>query len=145
MSDLRKKKTSKSLNHSISEISNSSKVNQCLFQNEHILTLENIDRCNPLFPHNKSQVSSSRKKSASKNVPNKENKNLNNSRSVKKTSHLEIEKIIDEKNILIATQDRQIESLKQGIDRLRRDFDLERVEFEGKKIDDLTMLKKYER
>ena len=64
---------------------------------------------------------------------------------MKKPSHLEIEKIIDEKNILIATQDRQIESLKQGMDKLRRDFDMEKMEFEEKKIDGLTMLKKYER
>lgn len=52
---------------------------------------------------------------------------------------------MDEKNILIATQEKQIENLKAGLDKLRAESENVKVEKQHKHNQDLSMLKQYER
>ena len=86
-----------------------------MFKNDVLLDIHNI-KSNNMRNSKRSHTSSTKRKPTPKNNEIKENHLADKRNSC---TYATFSKLMDEKNILIATQEKQIENLKAGLDKFR--------------------------
>lgn len=84
---------------------------QQLEKNEILLDIRNIQKTNPLGNSKRSHTSSTKRKPSSN--ANKDNNNSSRGKEqIKNMSYTNLSKLMEDKNFLIANQEKQIEALK---------------------------------